>query len=76
MTKAEIKQLEDLDLSLLRNFLNTPCTVPAEAVYLEVGCQNIETIIKGTRFKYDIQSIYNTMEISSCQKLMDRAGKN
>ena len=52
VTKNEMKQLEDLDLSLLRNFLNTPCTVPAEAVYLELGCQNIETIIKGRRLNY------------------------
>ena len=52
LTKTDIKLLEDLDLSLLRNFLRAPCTVPAEAVYLELGCQNIETIIKGRRLNY------------------------
>ena len=52
ITKTEIKQLENLDLSLLRTFLDTPCTVPAEAVYMELGCLNIETIIKSRRLNY------------------------
>ena len=52
LEKADIKRLEDLDLSLLRNFLNVPCTVPAEGVYLELGCLNIETILKAERLVY------------------------
>ena len=52
LEKRDIKQLEDLDLILLRKFLNTPFSVPAEAVYLELGCQNIETIIKSRRLNY------------------------
>ena len=52
LEKADIKRLEDLDLSLLRNFLNVPCTVPAEGVYLELGCLNIETILKAKRLVY------------------------
>ena len=52
LDKSDIKRLEDLDLSLLRNFLNVPCTVPAEGVYLELGCLNIETIIKARRLVY------------------------
>ena len=31
--KKQVKQLEDLDLILLRKFLNTPFSVPSEAVY-------------------------------------------
>ena len=49
VTQAEIKHLEDLDLTLLRRVLNTPCFVPAEAIYLELGCMNIEVIIKSRR---------------------------
>ena len=52
ITKGEMKQLEDIDLSLLRNILNTPFSVPAEAVYLELGCLNIETIVKSRRLNY------------------------
>ena len=52
VSKHDIKQLEDLDLSLLRNFLKAPCTVPAEAVYLELGCLNIGTMIKVKRLNY------------------------
>ena len=37
---------------LLRKVLNTPFSVPAEAVYLELGCINIETILKARRVNY------------------------
>ena len=52
LNNTEIKQLEDLDLNLLRRFLNTPFSVPSEAVYLELGCLNISTIIKSRRLNY------------------------
>ena len=52
ITKSEIEQLEKLDLILLRKFLNTPFSVPAEAVYLELGCLNVETIVKTKRINY------------------------
>ena len=52
LDKTDIKRLEDLDLSLLRKFLNVPFTVPAEGVYLELGCLNIETILKAKRLVY------------------------
>ena len=51
-SKSEIEQFEQLDLVLLRKFLKTPFSVPAEAVYLELGCLNIETIIKARRIVY------------------------
>ena len=52
ITKTEIKQLDNLDLSLLRTFLDTPFTVLAEAVYMKLGCLDIETIIKSRRLNY------------------------
>ena len=52
ITKQEIKDLENLDLSLLRRILNAPFSVPAEALYLELGILNLETIIKARRLNY------------------------
>ena len=52
LSTSEIEQFEKLDLVLLRKFLKTPFSVPAEAVYLELGCLNIETIIKARRIVY------------------------
>ena len=52
LKKEEIKQLEDLDLILLRKVLKTPFSVPGEAVYLELGCLNLETIIKAKRCNF------------------------
>ena len=37
---------------LLRTFLRTPFSVPVEAIYLELGCLNVETIIKPRRLTY------------------------
>ena len=47
-----MKELEDLDISLLRKILNSKCSVPAEALYLELGCLNINTIIKARRLNF------------------------
>ena len=52
LTDSEIGQLEQLDLSLLRQILNTPFSVPSEGVYLELGCLDIRTIIKARRINY------------------------
>ena len=52
MSRADIKQLEDVDLSLLRKVLNAPISVPAEAIYLELGILDIESIIKARRANY------------------------
>ena len=46
LTKEEIKQLEDLDLTLLRKLLNVPYSTPSEAFYLELGILPIGVIIK------------------------------
>ena len=52
LTKAEVGELEDLDEQLLRRILNTKYSVPAECLYLELGCLNISTIIKARRINY------------------------
>ena len=52
LTKSDMKELEDLDISLLRKILNSKCSVPAEALYLELGCLNINTIIKARRLNF------------------------
>ena len=49
LTKDDIKQLENLDVSLLRQILNAPISVPIEALYLELGVLNIATIVKARR---------------------------
>ena len=52
MSKQEMKDLENLDLSLLRKIMNAPISVPAEAFYLELGILNPLTIIKARRLNY------------------------
>ena len=52
LTKKEIQELEDLDCQLLRKILKTKFSVPAESLYLELGCLNIETILKARRINY------------------------
>ena len=47
-----MKDLENLDSSLLRRIFNAPFSVPAEALYLELGIFNLETIIKARRLNY------------------------
>ena len=52
LTKAEVKELEDLDSILLRKILNTQFSVPAESLNLELGLLNIETVIKARRINF------------------------
>ena len=52
LTKDDIKQLENVDVSLLRQVSNAPISVPIEALYLELGVLNIETIVKARRLNY------------------------
>ena len=52
LTKKDLQELSDLDKSLLRRILKTPITVTTEAMYLELGCLDIETIIKARRINY------------------------
>ena len=52
LTKSDMKELEDLDISLLGKILYSKCSVPAEILYLELGCLNINTIIKARRLNF------------------------
>ena len=52
LTKEEIKQFEDLDLTLLRKLLKVPFSTPSEAFYLELGIIPIGVIIKARRVNY------------------------
>ena len=52
MTSREIQKLCKLDQSLLRKILNTQISTPIESLYLELGCTDIETILKGRRLVY------------------------
>ena len=50
--KEDLDQLEELDISLLRQIMGATCTVATEALYLELGCVNIGAILKGRRANY------------------------
>ena len=52
LTRSEIEELESVDRLLLRRILSLPISTPKEALYLETGCADIETVIKGRRIKY------------------------
>ena len=52
LNTAEIKPLIDLDKYLLRKILHTPVSTPSESIYLELGCLDIETIVKARRINY------------------------
>ena len=52
LSKEDIQQVEDLDISLLKKIFNTKCTVPTEALYLELGCLDISTLLKARRLNY------------------------
>ena len=52
LTKEEIKELEDMDKSLLRRILKVPFSTPGEAYHLELGVIPIGVIIKARRINY------------------------
>ena len=52
LSKENINELEDLDLSLLRKIMGAPCFIAKEALYLELGVLNIGAIIKARRLSY------------------------
>ena len=58
LTKDDIKQLENLDVSLLRQILNAPISMPIEALYLELGVLNIATIVKARH----LSSLFSEMK--------------
>ena len=52
VSSSDLKPLIDLDKSLLRKIFNTPISTPIESLYLELGCLDIETLLKARRIKY------------------------
>ena len=52
LKKSEIEQFEELDKNLLRQILSTPISTPSESLFLELGCLDIETVIKSRRINY------------------------
>ena len=52
LSKADIKELEDLDKLLLRRILNAPISTPEESFYLEFGIIPVGIIIKVRRIRY------------------------
>ena len=52
ITSSDLDQLTNLDKVLLRKILNTPISTPSESLYLELGCIDIETLLKGRRLIY------------------------
>ena len=52
LTKSEVEELELVDRLLLRRILSVPVSTCTEALYLETGCLDISSIIKGRRVKY------------------------
>ena len=50
--KEEIKEFEDLDLTLLRKIMHVPFSTPSEAFFLELGIFPIGVIVKARRANY------------------------
>ena len=52
LSKENIDEIEDLDLSLFWKVMGAPCTIAKEAIYLELGVLNIGAVIKSRRLTY------------------------
>ena len=52
LKKQEIKQLEDVDLMLLKKLLNSHSRVASESVYLELGVTPLEYLIRSRRLMF------------------------
>ena len=52
VTKNDIRELEKVDLILLRQLLKTPVSTPKESFYLELGIHPIGNILKQRRINY------------------------
>ena len=49
LKKEEIKELENVDMTLLKKIFKVPFSTPSEAYFLELGILSLETIIKKRR---------------------------
>ena len=52
MTKSEVEEFDNLDLSLLRKILQAPISTPKEAFYLELGLLPLGVQLKVKRINY------------------------
>ena len=52
LSKAELEELEIVDRLQMPRIFSLPISTCIEALYLESGCLDISTIIKGRRAKY------------------------
>ena len=52
LRKEEIKQIEELDRTLLRKIMNVPFSTPSEAYFLVLGILPLGEIIKACRLNY------------------------
>ena len=52
LKEKEIRELEEIDETLLRRILNAHSKTPLEALYLELGCLPLRYIIKARRINY------------------------
>ena len=52
LKKEEIKELENVDMTLLKKIFKVPFSTPSEAYFLELGILSLETIIKKRRIIY------------------------
>ena len=52
LTKTDLEDLEKVDRILMRRILSLPESTSNEALYLESGCVDIDTVIKGKRVIY------------------------
>ena len=52
LKESDLKELEDIDRTLLRKALKCPISTPKEAYYLELGITNIICIVKQRRVNY------------------------
>ena len=63
LRKQELEELELVDRLLLRRILSLPITTCTEALYLESGCLDISTIVKGRRVMF-LHSVVNSEKVS------------
>ena len=52
LTQADLNDIEALDRSLLSRISSLPSSTPSAALYLELGCMRVRTIIKARRVNY------------------------
>ena len=52
LSAADLSELESLDRNFLKRLCSLPKSAPTAAVYLELGCMRISTIIKARRLNY------------------------